>query len=56
MLVGYIRRQVELDGARDVKGFQFTLTRATGYDTSTEPEIIFVSPYTPLRPTLEKTA
>lgn len=32
--------------AKDVKGFQFTLVRATGYDESTEPEVIFVSPYT----------
>ncbi|MGH3311916.1 MAG: hypothetical protein ACRDP3_15235 [Streptomyces sp.] len=34
------------NAAGDVKGFQFTLVRATGYDESTEPEVIFVSPYT----------
>ncbi|WP_069813902.1 hypothetical protein [Streptomyces sp. TP-A0874] len=49
MLVNFLRREIgQAPGASGVKGFQFTLTRATGYDESNEPEIIFVSPYTPM--------
>lgn len=49
MLRAYLRRRIaaETDEA-DVKGFQFTLARATGYDESNDPEILFVSPYTPM--------
>ncbi|GAB3108902.1 hypothetical protein GCM10027160_07420 [Streptomyces calidiresistens] len=59
MLVGFLRDEIargEERGSRDgnpehaVKGFQFTLARAAGYDDSEEPEVIFVSPYTPMRP------
>ncbi|MEV5883667.1 hypothetical protein AB0L74_13265 [Streptomyces sp. NPDC052020] len=38
------------DAARTVKGFQFALVRATGYDKGPDPEMVFVSPYTPLDP------
>lgn len=44
----FVRKQVRLAGADDVKGFQFGLARYTGYDETGDPEIIFVSPYTPL--------
>ena len=48
MLVAYLRDRIREDGhAKGVKGFQFTLVRATGYE-ETEPEVVFVSPYTPL--------
>ncbi|MYV90616.1 hypothetical protein [Streptomyces sp. SID1034] len=49
-LTEYLRTLI-LDGdeqAGDVQGFQFALARATGYDTTQSPEMIFVSPYTPL--------
>lgn len=45
MLQQFVRKQV-IANSQDVKGFQFTLVRYTGYDESGEPEIIFVSPYT----------
>ncbi|WP_174856197.1 hypothetical protein [Streptomyces otsuchiensis] len=50
MLVAYFRAEIRASGNQDVKGFQFTLARAAGYDESEEPEIIFVSPYTPMHP------
>ncbi|MCF6525231.1 hypothetical protein [Streptomyces sp. JJ36] len=51
MLRAYLRRRITAEcGAEDVKGFQFTLARATGYDESQEPDILFASPYTPLHP------
>lgn len=50
VLTEYLRVQVNKDGAEGVEGFQFALARATGYDTSKDPEMIFVSPYTPLVP------
>ena len=50
MLVGYLRREIRETGTADVKGFQFTLVRAGGYDESEEPEVVFVSPYTPMCP------
>ncbi|MFE2141647.1 hypothetical protein ACFXA3_07800 [Streptomyces sp. NPDC059456] len=49
-LTEYLRATI-LDGgapAGDVRGFQFALARATGYDTTQSPEMVFVSPYTPL--------
>lgn len=49
MLTAWFRAEIERTGATDVKGFQFTLVRNAGYDDSEEPEIIFVSPYTPMR-------
>ncbi|PNE37327.1 MULTISPECIES: hypothetical protein [Streptomyces] len=36
--------------AREIKGFQFALARATGYDTTHTPEMVFVSPYIPFAP------
>ncbi|MFF8958057.1 hypothetical protein [Streptomyces sp. NPDC014894] len=51
MLTAYFRAGIERSGAPGVKGFQFTLVRNAGYDDSEEPEIIFVSPYTPMRTT-----
>jgi hypothetical protein len=51
VLVGYLRRRIEQDGNGEAQGFQFTLVRASGYDTSEDPETIFVSPLCPMRPT-----
>ncbi|MFC4493859.1 hypothetical protein ACFPA8_06890 [Streptomyces ovatisporus] len=50
-LVGYLRREIREsgDGGR-VKGFQFAFARSTGYDMSEEPEMMFISPYTPMDP------
>jgi len=46
MLCAFLRDRIRDDGAAEnVKGFQFTLVRATGFEES-EPEVIFVSPYT----------
>jgi hypothetical protein len=50
VLTAYLRRRVEEDGNGDAQGFQFTLVRAAGYDTSEDPETIFVSPLCPMRP------
>ncbi|MFI6818283.1 hypothetical protein ACIBG7_38215 [Nonomuraea sp. NPDC050328] len=47
LLTGYIRSEIERSGPPGVKGFQFTLVRNAGYDDGEEPEILFVSPYTP---------
>lgn len=47
MLREFVRKQV-IAKSVDIKGFQFTLVRYTGYDESGDPEIIFVSPYTPI--------
>jgi hypothetical protein len=53
ILVAFFRAEIgRADGAAAVKGFQLTLVRAAGYDESEEPEVIFTSPYTPLRPHL----
>ncbi|MDB1086069.1 hypothetical protein PJ985_00535 [Streptomyces sp. ACA25] len=49
-LCAYLRAEIVRAGGQDAKGFQFTLARATGYDESEEPEVIFVSPYVPMRP------
>ncbi|MFI1866519.1 hypothetical protein [Streptomyces jumonjinensis] len=49
ILCAYFRAGIERSGATGVKGFQFTLVRNAGYDDTEEPEIIFVSPYTPMR-------
>ncbi|RKN11095.1 hypothetical protein D7319_07245 [Streptomyces radicis] len=48
LLRAYLADEVERSGRRDVKGFQFTLVRTAGYDESEEPEVVFVSPYTPM--------
>lgn len=49
MLCAYLRHRIREDGnAEGVKGFQFTLVRATGYEES-DPEVVFVSPYTPMK-------
>lgn len=46
ILCAFLRYRIREEGeAAGVKGFQFTLVRATGYE-ETEPEVIFVSPYT----------
>ncbi|UUU25900.1 hypothetical protein [Streptomyces sp. DSM 40750] len=50
VIVGHLRERITGEAAGGVKGFQFALARATGYDTSTTPEMIFVSPYTPMDP------
>ncbi|WP_328545145.1 hypothetical protein [Streptomyces europaeiscabiei] len=34
----------------DVRGFQFALAKATGYDTRHRPSLLFVSPFVPLDP------
>jgi hypothetical protein len=48
MLCAFLRHRIRENGeAEGVKGFQFTLVRATGFEES-EPEVIFVSPYTPM--------
>lgn len=48
MLCAFLRHRIREDGAaKGVKGFQFTLVRATGFEES-DPEVIFVSPYTPM--------
>ncbi|SCK25358.1 hypothetical protein H181DRAFT_01955 [Streptomyces sp. WMMB 714] len=48
MLCAFLRHRLQEEGkADDVKGFQFTLVRATGYEEN-DPEVIFVSPYTPM--------
>jgi hypothetical protein len=51
-LTEYLRATIDGQGdsARTVRGFQFALARATGYDKSHDPEMVFVSPYTPLDP------
>ncbi|WP_149823166.1 hypothetical protein [Streptomyces tailanensis] len=36
--------------AEEVRGFQFALARATGYDTRHRPDLLFVSPFVPLDP------
>lgn len=48
ILSAWFRAGIERSGATGIKGFQFTLARNAGYDDSEEPEIIFVSPYTPM--------
>jgi hypothetical protein len=49
-LTEYLRATIhEQEDARRITGFQFALARATGYDTGHDPEVVFVSPYTPLR-------
>ncbi|WP_031486387.1 hypothetical protein [Streptomyces bicolor] len=45
VLAAYLRRCIRADGAPEVRGFQFALTQAAGFDTGHEPQIIFVSPY-----------
>ncbi|WP_229713320.1 hypothetical protein [Streptomyces fuscichromogenes] len=47
-LLAYIGTHVEADRASGVKGFQFTLVRGAGYDTTEEPKTLFISPYVPM--------
>ncbi|MYU26019.1 hypothetical protein [Streptomyces sp. SID8352] len=47
----FFREEIGRSGTPDVKGFQFALIRSSGYDEAEEPEIIFLSPYTPMRET-----
>ncbi|MFD7833845.1 hypothetical protein [Streptomyces sp. NPDC059761] len=49
-LTEYLRATILDRGeeAAGIRGFQFALARATGYDTAQSPEMVFVSPYTPL--------
>ncbi|MFJ9212460.1 hypothetical protein [Streptomyces sp. NPDC102264] len=50
-LTEYLRATIhEEEDVRRITGFQFALARATGYDASHDPEVVFVSPYTPLDP------
>lgn len=48
LVTAYLDGRIRREGAQDVKGFQFALTQSTGFDTVQEPELLFVSPYTPL--------
>ena len=52
MLTEYLRAIIRAqdDSPRTIKGFQIALARATGYDTSQEPELVFISSYIPLDP------
>ncbi|MFF5372605.1 hypothetical protein [Streptomyces sp. NPDC013187] len=50
VITAYLREQVRREAAAGVDGFQFALARAAGHDTSTTPEVLFVSPYTPMDP------
>ncbi|WP_187645421.1 hypothetical protein [Streptomyces sp. TRM49041] len=50
MLTGFVRAEIERSGESGVKGFQITLVRASGFDESEEPDVVFVTPYTPLVP------
>lgn len=50
MLCAFLRHRIQENGEGEgVKGFQFTLVRATGFEEN-DPEVIFVSPYTPMAP------
>ncbi|MFE3329564.1 hypothetical protein [Streptomyces sp. NPDC059176] len=51
-LTEHLRTTITAQGGTTdtVKGFQFALARATGYDKSHDPEMVFVSPYTLLGP------
>lgn len=48
LLCSHLGDVIAASGGAPAKGFQFSLTRNAGYDTSEEPEVLFVSPYTPL--------
>ncbi|MFG2313149.1 hypothetical protein ACGFS9_31445 [Streptomyces sp. NPDC048566] len=50
MLREFIRNRIDRSETTGIKGFQFALARAAGYDTAEEPQIVFVSPYIPLQP------
>ncbi|MFD0270464.1 hypothetical protein ACFVGY_28465 [Streptomyces sp. NPDC127106] len=50
VITAFLREWIDAEASGDIKGFQFALARATGYDTSTAPEMMFVSPYTPMDP------
>ncbi|MEU9603334.1 hypothetical protein [Streptomyces sp. NPDC048057] len=50
LLAAFVRRWVRDEGLGGVRGFQFALTQATGYETGHDPQIVFVSPYTELAP------
>ncbi|KFG02472.1 DUF5819 family protein [Streptomyces europaeiscabiei] len=52
MVTEHLRVLIRSRGPVDeeVRGFQFALARATGYDTRHRPELLFVSPFVPLDP------
>jgi hypothetical protein len=52
MLTEYLRATLRAqdNSPHTVEGFQIALARATGYDTSQEPELVFISSYIPLDP------
>ncbi|MFM9699757.1 hypothetical protein [Streptomyces europaeiscabiei] len=52
MVTEHLRVLIRSQGpvAGEVRGFQFALARATGYDTRHRPELVFVSPFVPLDP------
>ncbi|MGW3294120.1 hypothetical protein ACWC9S_09140 [Streptomyces xiamenensis] len=54
LLSAFFRDRIERSARADtVKGFQFTMVRVAGYDETEEPDIVFVSPYNPLRDSRE---
>ncbi|ARF74359.1 hypothetical protein B7C62_20565 [Kitasatospora albolonga] len=50
LITSHLRHLLRAEGQESVKGFQFALARDAGYDTSVEPDMIFMSPYTPMNP------
>jgi hypothetical protein len=48
LLREFMRTEVNSSGTPAVKGFQFALAKYTGYDDSSDVQIIFTSPYTPI--------
>ncbi len=51
ILVDCLRREIrESAESPQPKGFRFAFARSTGYDMSEEPEMMFISPYTPMDP------
>lgn len=50
LLVEFIRREIRESSSdvSSIKGFQFSMVRASGHDHEEEPEILFVSPYVPM--------
>jgi hypothetical protein len=49
VLAEFIRKQIrDTPGATDVRGFQFSVVRASGHDDSEDPEVFYVSTYQPM--------
>ena len=48
ILAGFVLRRVRERSNEPIAGYQFMLASSTGYDESTEPEEILVSPFIPL--------